>query len=298
MAKIEKLRVKKTTEAIRTWTRKEANRDGLRDDSLQDINAIFAQSSRDDGSFARLAVNLEFLHIWYAAVAGLQILEGGQTGWQEFHRAVNYRMLGMQITCEVIDRAAKENKGSILANHAALLLAHALAIGDYGMANWVAERMLRSLSDDMFTGWDVMAFEPFMLKLCARWKKEAPDWTKHKLAKLGPYQAVFDSWDSNAALAEALVRVCDYHIEYADARSDEYLDQFAPHPYDIYPLEILAVFRVREKEGLPSCSVDHPLMKSPLADVPRSPPMVADKLLHDVRSRAVEFFGERIEGTP
>lgn len=80
---------------------------------------------------------------------------------------------------------------------------------------------------------------------------------------------------------------CDYHLaQSVDAQEHR---QFVWAPYDLFPVDILAIARVREKQGLPMPEVDHPLMQTPLAKPPPNdvrPHMPPDPLLDAVIEKA------------
>ena len=52
--------------------------------------------------------------------------------------------------------------------------------------------------------------------------------------------------------------------------------------YNLFPLEILAIQRIRREQGLPTPEIDHPLMQTPLAHPPEVMPHVEDELLNQV----------------
>lgn len=70
---------------------------------------------------------------------------------------------------------------------------------------------------------------------------------------------------------------------------------FSWTPYNIFPVEIHAIRRVREDQGLPMPTIDHPLMQTMLAHPPARMPEVHDEVLDQIIRRARE---EGIAGDP
>jgi hypothetical protein len=204
----------------------------------------------------------------------------------------------MRLRLTVFHRMPRNSITPLLAVEAALLLAHALAIGDRRMAKWVGDRLIDGLSDGSMMGAETMSFEPFMMRVHARWTKREIDWTKHKLGPLGVYRPVLNAWEDSAKLGKALADALDYHVRHSDLRSDEEGPQFCSSPYADYPCEVVGLLRVRKEQGLEDCVVDHPLMDSPFAKPPASPPVVKedDPLIDEVRQRAAEHFGDSLLG--
>jgi hypothetical protein len=107
------------------------------------------------------------------------------------------------------------------------------------------------------------------------------------VASLGVYRAIFDSWHEPVDFASALLDACDYHLDHATYSDAD--KEFLTAPYDLFPVDIVAIARVREKQGLPMPELDHPLMKTPLAKPPPNdvrPRMPPDPLLDAVIAKA------------
>ena len=137
------------------------------------------------------------------------------------------------------------------------------------MAAWLAERMVRSLEDGAFACWHSATFGVFLLKLWAL-HRGIPDInvTRPGVSALGVYQRVLDAWSNQAELRSALGEVCDYHLEQSwTARG---YPPFVHTPYQMFPVDILAIARVRRDLGLVMPAVEHPLLSTPLATLPPS----------------------------
>jgi len=85
--------------------------------------------------------------------------------------------------------------------------------------------------------------------------------------------------------------VCDYHCQQCFDSPGEQAD-FVWFPYNVFPVEILAIQRVRKDLGLSVPLIVHPLLDSPLVQVPSTPPLVQDALLGRIKERARTDFPE------
>lgn len=83
------------------------------------------------------------------------------------------------------------------------------------------------------------------------------------------YQKLMRSWNETNNFAEHLYELCNFHIySLSDTpdKSSEILS-FDCIPYDYYCIRI-----IREKEGLDTPYLEHPLLQTPLAEIPREKP--------------------------
>jgi len=83
------------------------------------------------------------------------------------------------------------------------------------------------------------------------------------------YQKIMSSWNDTNNFGEHLYELCDFHIySLSDTpdKSSEILS-FDCIPYDYYCIQL-----IREKEGLATPSIEHPLLQTPLAEIPKDKP--------------------------
>ncbi|MEK4425963.1 hypothetical protein [Solibacillus sp. FSL K6-1523] len=83
------------------------------------------------------------------------------------------------------------------------------------------------------------------------------------------YQKLMRSWDDTNHFEEYLYELCNYHIySLSDTpdKSSEILS-FDCIPYDYYCIKL-----IREKEGLSTPTIEHPLLQTPLAEIPKDRP--------------------------
>jgi hypothetical protein len=76
---------------------------------------------------------------------------------------------------------------------------------------------------------------------------------------------VFDNWKRTESLSAAIDTACEYHADHAERR--HLFDEFTV-PFDLFPAELLALFRVRQALGLPTPEVHHPVLATMLSEVP------------------------------
>lgn len=100
--------------------------------------------------------------------------------------------------------------------------------------------------------------------------------------------ALLHNWrtDNLSELSEILLAVCDLHT-----RQFNWDLMVGPNFYNDFirfPVEILALFRLRQWLGLENPVLDHPLMQSPLGVLPPEQSFFGDKLFDRVYTRMVK----------
>lgn len=225
----------------------------------ESYKVIRKQLARDHPRAAAVAARrLTSLANWYAHHGSLAILEGQIEGWADIDRVLHYEWLGIRIEPD-----------SSMATNAALTLAHAMVFEEDSMAEWLAERLIRSLDENTFLGgsWELAPFGSLILRLWAM-SRGLPDVdvTRPHMAALGVYQRVLDTWSNSAELCSSLMEAYDYHL--AQSRTEIGYAPFLRSPYQIFPVDMLAIAVVRRAQGLEMPKVDHPLLSTPLATPP------------------------------
>jgi hypothetical protein len=205
------------------------------------------------------SANLTFLANWHGQHGLHAVLDNKADGWTDIHRAFQYLWWAIRI-----------EPSNAMVSRAACCLAHAIALSQDESANWLAERMIKSIDDNAFLTWKHSPFGVFVLHLWSLQNgSSAPDLARRQVAKIGVYQSVLDEWTSEDRLAQSISRICDYHLE--QTRESLPLPEFVHIPYYLYPVEVAAISRIRERLNLPMPQVVHPLLATPLAATPRTP---------------------------
>jgi hypothetical protein len=96
--------------------------------------------------------------------------------------------------------------------------------------------------------------------------------------KCGVFSAILQGWNDDSVMGKAILDVCDYHV----AKLGKQDCEFEPYPYNIFPVELLALRAVRSKERLGTPDVAHPLLNSPLYADFHAGPLEYDDLLRIV----------------
>jgi hypothetical protein len=143
--------------------------------------------------------------------------------------------------------------------------------------------------DKRITAWNVPLYA-FALYLFAKWKKLPVDYSPPDACELGVYQDLLDTWDNEAAFAKCLIAACDYHVDQAFDDSDQDTQDFFYPLYNLFPVEILAVKRIREFDGGAMPEIDHPLMKTILGKLPERIPSSQDDMLQEVSLKVCKEF--------
>ena len=201
------------------------------------------------------AGQLDTLAHWHAQHGALAILEGRVEGWASIDRTLHYRWWVLRI-----------QRDTTQVGDVALLLAHALAFEEDSMAEWVAEMFIRSLDTAAPYVWTGVRFGAFLLKLWSM-HRGLPEIkvTRPDVTTLGVYQRVLDAWSNPVELRAALSAACDHHL--SQSWSGNWVE-FGDSPYQMLPVDILAIARVRRDLGLEMPTVEHPLLSTPLATLP------------------------------
>jgi len=215
---------------------------------------------------------------WYAQTGVRAILAGDVQGWADLEKVLTYHWWNIRIA----------GYGSIYDASAAA--AHAVIFGEERMAEWMIQKMVRASYDkSLHNSWYAYSFPPFLIQLWAVRKGiAAPELGPIENAGPGVYRRVLEAWNDPVALAPALFHACDYHLEQTIDRGDSTKEFHFP-PYNILPVDILAIIRVRDLLGLPTPEMDHPLMQTPVAKPPpidELPKHPQDALLEAVIAKA------------
>jgi hypothetical protein len=107
--------------------------------------------------------------------------------------------------------------------------------------------------------------------------------------KQGPYADVYTNWSEPENLRDTIQRICDYHVQQIKYQGD-----FEMNPHGIFPSEILALYRVRERLGLETPWVKHPLLETPFAQVPEKISYEPDPLVVQAMDLVTKLLPEAL----
>jgi hypothetical protein len=118
--------------------------------------------------------------------------------------------------------------------------------------------------------WYERPFESFFVMLYAKAKNLQTPFDEQRL-NLGIYRQILEHWEDDTLIAKALEKACDYHLAHLDNTRDRDAE-FGETPFDLLPVEILAIERLRSLTGRGTTRVNHPLMRTVASLVQATPP--------------------------
>lgn len=244
---------------------------------------------------APFIVDLGGLATWQTTVGAIAVCNGNTTGWSQVRLGFLYHTWKIRCRFALEDRE-KDNpkykiRNPLFADIEPHCLAQAIATGEDAFAHGLGQKLLANFQS--YEGGDAffyhVPFRPLMLRLYALWtgadipfRDDVPD-------PLGRYQQLIDNWQDAQAFHQSLLDACAYHCEQCFEDADMKHD-FGWPPYDIFPVEILAIQRIRHDLGLPVLTIRHPLLESPLIHIPDMPPPVHDDFLDRVKAGIRTIF--------
>jgi hypothetical protein len=246
------------------------------------------------GNLLRVAVALR----WQAIHAALS----GAAPWMEtWHRACAYDYWVMRMDCRCQRKIFDDHRRGRRPQFLPMLALHRMgfAIGNVlalGWTEWAIDLALRARSaledSGFFDGGDDThrRTHHFVLRLVGQWQ----GWSE----RVGPdcafdsplFNSLIEHWcaPDPQVLSPLLLAVCDRHTH--EARPDTNALWFDLPWRDAWyvPFEVLAVLKLRQINSLAipdPATLDHPLLKTPLGQLPDTVPPYSDELLDGLISR-------------
>ena len=228
----------------------------------------------------------------------VEVMDGNSKGWQQIDSALSFRYWETKLRASISFWASVHGQPQAVfpllcsdTQRAAHLLTFATAIE---LQPWEAEwgktllKMIPFVAENSAKNWAKAVYEPFVLLLRQRFDgSELPSNITNR--RLGPYADVFKNWSNPTGLSQAISDLCNHHCEHTVdlVRGDE----FDVSPFDLYPVEILAIYKIRERLGLETPKIDHPLLSTPLASLaPRRITPIDDPIIRRVEKLYHDFF--------
>jgi hypothetical protein len=271
--------VEKQIRELKKWVARPDNKARLFDSPRAELEQYLSGEVVLD---LALASRLEFLPMWYGEYGAYRVLQGDNQGWTDIQRAFRFEAFDARLIIAEWDRGRAR---CVNLFYVCFPWLHAILAKDDPIADWFGKRIVDSFQsmDGMVDGWEDGRLNALCVKLHALWREIDLD---RELKLIDVYQRVFDAWNDGTAFAEALHDACDFHVENSvDDDPDGAWDFFRPL-YSLFPVEILAIRRIRREQRLPMPEIDHPLMQTPLAHPPDPMPKVEDELLNAVIAKA------------
>jgi hypothetical protein len=153
-------------------------------------------------------------------------------------------------------------------------LALAIVLGEWLTADYFCQQMLRIKNFYVASS----PLSRFLIKMYSLLNPKVLEGVTEPGKSYGVYGAVFAAWHDPPKLAAALEMACDYHMMRI---GDDH--EFSWSPFYAFAAEIFAVYRVRQKLGLPTPVIDHQLLNAPWRKYPEHVPLEADAILDRIQ---------------
>jgi hypothetical protein len=255
--------------------------------SMEDLNGDLNDKSVH--SLLPISYSLGGLATYHGIKGGVAVIDGDPTGWIHIHRSCRFHLWTLAIRELAWKRLASSPNLTLYAGLTACSLCYAIACDldkwCHSQTNLLTEMASGSgIADEAY--WNERRFEPFVLRL-GRSLENTGCKVLSEGEDFGVYNDVLTHWNNDALIGEALVRICDYHCDNMEDDGGDWKPEFGEAPFDLIPLELLAIGRVRQLAGLTTPSINHPLANSVAMQFDRHP-QVHDELL----ARVEAFYRE------
>jgi hypothetical protein len=270
--------------------------EGLTAQELDFIDEDLASDSLN--GLDNVADSLEMLATYYGIRGEVAISDGEASGWEQVSRSMMYRYWALMLKTKAFTKTSflqgiqtvpnLTNQLSI----AGCLLAGLIAVDRRDLAASVADVLAGMLTINGAVDSSYLKqrqFEPFMLWLYSVYS-QGDTLPEIKSMDLGVYQNVIDEWTNEQGLAHALEELCRYHLSNAEDNGGAWDPEFKYAPFDLLPLEIHAIFQVRQQLGLTVPAVSSPLLSAETAAL-ENLVIISDQLAVRVETAYERFFG-------
>ncbi len=238
------------------------------------------------------AQRLRYLANWLERCAVVEIADENPSGWPKLVNAAECEFWYIHILCVSFDRASNKRKASNFVTNcinASLTGLFCLSLNLWEKGEKISKRLKQSKADGSLSAWESQT--SLMALAIALGTPESPSLIEAD--DQTDFSFLVDKETSAFRLEEELRELMSYHIEVIE-NEDEHSREFDSSPYDIFPVEICAIYKVRERLGLKTPFVDHPLLNTPFANPPYYIPKVESPLLSDVIEKVGNIMPEAL----
>jgi hypothetical protein len=147
--------------------------------------------------------------------------------------------------------------------------------------------LIKAFNKKWFTYQDYPIFY-FMLRLMADYIKEPlSPFESGKIEKEIVFHELFKVWrnENPESIRELCLAVCDYHTHQCKPDKGNLWHEFNNGYWSGWPIEINLLFKLRELLGLKNPTLDHPLMNTPLGQLPTNVSYELDELSNQVLAK-------------
>ena len=154
-------------------------------------------------------------------------------------------------------------------NDQGLLLAKAFALGLVEEGEAIGRSSFIGLREGWFYGVERNYLTPFVLSVFAKWKNITLSKEEFPFVIPDGYAGLLQNLTADpAVIRPAINEACDFHLSRSKDHDDENTYEFSDPVYALYPVEILMVLRIRSILGVANPTAEHPLMNTPIAQLP------------------------------
>jgi len=253
------------------------HRDWLRIDGGRTLkrDSLYLEADLKCGTVAaleRLPASLNGLALHHGINGLVALVDGDPQGWQDLSASMDYYGLMVKArerlwTLKPEGVRASQNLNLTNSIEAAAGLA---CVSSRWLANGLVVLHKAATEPGAVDKgyWKSRVLEPFVLAAYRIAKGQS-----HASVDRGsPYAGLLLAWDQPEA-GHALSEACEYHASCISKEAEKLEIRF-PCPFDLLPIEVLLIRRLRAEANLPEVTVDHWLVRSfllPKAEIPVFP---------------------------
>ena len=215
----------------------------------------------------KIDTDLRMIAYWYGKHGVSEVSEGNvNDGLDHMTFAVFCEMIATVIDANLRKQMVKKAPCQFFKMDG-LCLARAVAIGCTREAVVMGENMGIAGLEGIYFDLTKITISRFVMRLHAASLGIPDPFAEIPSKDLPAYRTILDHWrdvDPHPHLIPAIMEACDYHV------AESHVSNRVPYEiewdaFQLHPVEILMVLRLREQNGLPPLQIDHKLMHLPTA---------------------------------
>ena len=287
---------KAISDDAKEWLAKPMNQELLWDKPQAELKRFL---KGDDQPLGGVAYDLGNMAFRFSVLAEANVLDQPAESLNYLIQSQQYQLKRYQIFMRVnaLDHRP-EKQGKVGFNEAGIFLARLIALGYFSEADELFPRMLLALKEKFFYGINSTGATPFIFGLYARSQGKSVSFDGFEVKRVDLYEKLVDllPGDNLNEVTATLKRACDYHVERGQYGNDEVDYEYDSELERIYPAEILAFLRLRQKMGLAVPEIKHLTLDNPLAKLHEPKPFPEDPFLNQVAEAAEALLRKQESG--
>ena len=207
--------------------------------------------------------------------------------WRRLHVIWRYDAFKFYVYTERLEQLLRENPEKprarpkiglvtdFWAAECLMTMALSVVLGEDQAADWFGQRCLGHFLNSPWyvtpEAYSPGPVAPFLLKLFGMWRDIPVDLAARGVTLPPLFQDIFDAWDQPERLEDAVLKLCEMHVRAALNRETDDESSIVGLKAGIHrelPTEVLLIQRIRRNCGLSVPNPDHPMLRSPLVQVP------------------------------